>query len=195
MLKRLAMDCYYIPGSGFCSNIYFLYDKNAAIVIDTGDGSIDVRDEIKIEPDIIILTHGHADHTNGVKIGWSAFLRKEDFIPSSPYHVPEGTKPLKFTRRSIGSFDFEIMHTPGHTPGSICIYERKRKLLFTGDLLFSDGSIGRTDLIGGSDKAMHNSLRKILSRFSKKKAFQIPLKLDLNVSVLCPGHGNVTTYV
>ena len=70
---------------------------------------------------------------------------------------------------------FRVLHTPGHTPGSICLYEPNKKILISGDTLFHH-SIGRTDLMGGDDKAMLNSLSRIL---------------NLDFEILLPGHGRI----
>ncbi|MHA1298524.1 MAG: MBL fold metallo-hydrolase [Candidatus Helarchaeota archaeon] len=75
-----------------------------------------------------------------------------------------------------GSLKLEVIHTPGHTPGGICLYERKNKILFSGDTVFSHGSFGRIDFIGGNGKQMKNSLK----RLSELK----------DVEILLPGHMN-----
>ena len=71
-----------------------------------------------------------------------------------------------------------MIHTPGHTPGSICLYEAQSKSLFSGDTVFPYGSVGRTDLPGGSSRDLIRSISRLV-------------KLD--VSVLYPGHGEVTS--
>jgi glyoxylase-like metal-dependent hydrolase (beta-lactamase superfamily II) len=71
------------------------------------------------------------------------------------------------------NFSFEVVHTPGHTPGSICLYDKMKKILISGDTLFED-SIGRTDLQGGNKQDMQKSLQRLS-------------KLDINY--LLPGHG------
>jgi len=76
----------------------------------------------------------------------------------------------------LGTLELEVIHTPGHTPGSICI--KVEDMLFSGDTLFR-GSIGRTDLYGGSKNDMETSLEKLS-------------KLDEDLKVL-PGHGSATT--
>jgi hydroxyacylglutathione hydrolase len=79
----------------------------------------------------------------------------------------------------VGTLSFDVMHTPGHTEGSVCLYEPTHRLLLAGDVLFA-GSYGRTDLPGGDDAAMVESL----SRLARD--------LDDDVRVL-PGHGPETT--
>ena len=193
-LEKLAEDVFWIEGSDYCSNIYILMDKATAIVIDTGDGTTDIEREIGRKPDLCVFTHGHMDHTKGAKEGWDCCLRKEDFRKEFPYFVPDFVKPLESDRITLGSFDLEIIRTPGHTKGGICLLEKKRNVLFTGDTLFSEGWIGRTDMPGGNDRDMIASLELLLSRFAKDKDAKIIIPFDfdsceLNVSCLCSGHG------
>jgi glyoxylase-like metal-dependent hydrolase (beta-lactamase superfamily II) len=75
----------------------------------------------------------------------------------------------------IGDLDFEVIHTPGHSPGSVCIYWPERKTLFTGDVVFNQG-IGRTDLPGGNGQKLKESIMKI-SR--------------LEVDYVLTGHGDI----
>jgi len=189
---QIAENLFYIPGTDCCSNIYILKDSNATIVIDTGDGN----HEIKEKADLCLLTHGHMDHTNGARKDWPCYVRKEEkkYDGMFPYYIPEFAKPLVQQHTKIGSFDFEFCHTPGHTPGGVCIWEKKRNILFTGDTLFSDGWVGRTDMPGGDYKKLEGSLRLLFGKFSKKKEHKImfPFDLDdleLNIVLLCPGHG------
>jgi glyoxylase-like metal-dependent hydrolase (beta-lactamase superfamily II) len=193
-LMKLADDLFWIEGSDYCSNAYVLKDDKNCIVIDTGDGTTDIEKELDRKPDYCMLTHGHIDHTGGVKEDWNTFLRPEDFRSEFPYKVPSSVKKLDLENLKLGSFDLEIMHTPGHTRGGICILERKRDILFTGDTLFSEGWIGRTDMPGGNDRDMIASLKLLLGRFAKDKDAKIIIPFDfdscpLNVSFLCSGHG------
>jgi len=83
-------------------------------------------------------------------------------------------KPLKDgVKIRTSNFNFEVVHTPGHTPGSICLYEKDRKILISGDTIF-DEKIGRTDLLGGDSRRMLMSLNRLL---------------DYEVQYLLPGHG------
>jgi glyoxylase-like metal-dependent hydrolase (beta-lactamase superfamily II) len=75
----------------------------------------------------------------------------------------------------VGDYHFEVIHTPGHSPGSVCIYWPERKVLFTGDVVFNQG-VGRTDLPGGDGEQLKESIRN-LSR--------------LDVEYLLPGHGDI----
>ncbi len=71
----------------------------------------------------------------------------------------------------------QVILTPGHSPGSICLFSPEKKTLFTGDVIFNQ-SIGRTDLPGGSGKQLKES---------------ITMLAKLDVEVLCPGHGDIVT--
>jgi glyoxylase-like metal-dependent hydrolase (beta-lactamase superfamily II) len=79
----------------------------------------------------------------------------------------------------VGPVTLEVLHTPGHTPGGVCLYSRGARIIFTGDTLFA-GSIGRTDLDGGSHDELIESIRTKL----------LPLDDDVRVY---PGHGPATT--
>ena len=74
---------------------------------------------------------------------------------------------------NVGHLNFQVIHTPGHSPGSVCLYWPDKKVLFTGDVVFDQG-VGRTDLPGGSGENLKESIRT-LSR--------------LEVDYLLPGHG------
>ncbi len=201
--EKIFEDLYMIKGHDYCSNIYLLDDGEAKILIDSGNGEVDIN----INVDYCFLTHGHMDHTSG-SIAFNAYLRKEDFLSVFPYFVPKNVKPLETNELKISSFDLEFIHTPGHTKGSVCVFERNRKILFTGDTLFSDGWVGRTDLPGGNYKMLEESIKKLFEKFEKKKfeknekneengkekrerKIYFPLDFEFDISVLCPGHYEV----
>jgi len=144
----------------------------------------------------LLNTHAHWDHywdnaeilkLTGAKFGIhaeSAPLLKlpqarlwgldTDIAPSTPdFFLTEETPVI------VGDLKFEIFHCPGHCPGSIALFERKERVLFTGDVLFA-GTIGRTDLPGGNFKQLLDSIRRQL----------LPLGDDVKVYA---GHGPVTT--
>lgn len=149
----------------------------------------------------IVLTHGHVDHTGGsaklaAASGAVTYAHPEDdFLtlhpseqlrlilgmePPGDYRVPEDLEPLEHGQRlSLAGVSLEVRHTPGHTPGHCCLWWEGEGILFSGDQLFA-GSVGRTDLPGGSFDALMESMR-----------LQV-LTLDDEVRVL-PGHGPETT--
>ena len=184
-------------GSGFDSNVY-LVDGELLVDTGTGDFFTEVKNEITTmgvdasQIRTIINTHHHYDHTGGDK-------KFRDWLKANiAIHVADRAplehgetlaelfaKSAKSVTADVSledgdvirtkNFNLEIVHTPGHTPGSICLYERKRKFLISGDTLFADG-FGRTDYPGGSSEDMKNSLKKIG-------------KLD--IQYLFPGHGGI----
>jgi len=154
-----------------CGTIYLIEEKGKRLLIDSGDGKL----TLDFTPDICILTHGHFDHTKGVKEGWKeVLLHPAEFRFGGPYiEVPKNAQENPMAPLAFGSHMLDFFHTPGHTDGSICVLDRKTGLLFSGDTKFAGGICGRTD-IGGSDEEMEKSLALIE---------KIPYKL------LCPGHG------
>lgn len=180
-------------------NCYAIYDENAkqAIIIDPGDEPdlmLDFLKENDLNVKYIICTHGHFDHIGAVKeikeeTGALILLHEKDLeiyrnspevavqlfgIAIDPQPEPDRLiqdgENIKFNDSIL-----QIIHTPGHSPGSICIYMNGN--LFTGDTLFA-GSVGRTDILGGSMKELLDSLKKISS---------LP-----GETVVFPGHGPKT---
>ncbi|MEM1515814.1 MAG: MBL fold metallo-hydrolase, partial [Candidatus Bathyarchaeia archaeon] len=167
------------------TNCYILvYEKNCeSIVIDPGFNENDENivlgkiDELKITVKYIINTHGHADHISG-----NLRVKKETgaSIVVHSYDVNMLTDPRKNLSRMIGSsvvspppdivlqdgdeiklgdLKIKVLHTPGHSPGSISLYLMEEDAIFTGDTLFA-GSIGRTDIPGGSYRKLISSIKE-----------------------------------
>jgi glyoxylase-like metal-dependent hydrolase (beta-lactamase superfamily II) len=153
-----------------CSTVYVLEHEGKRLIIDSGDGKL----AFNFTPEICILTHGHYDHAKGVKPEWkNVFLHPADFSKKPYITVPPNAKKLDFATLSFGPFQLEMIHTPGHTDGSICILEKKSGLLFSGDTKFAQGDYGRTDLEGSEEE-----MQKSLARIDK-----------LGWKLLCPAHG------
>jgi len=169
--------------STFLTNCYILIDGIEAAVIDPGGETQKIIQEVDKNGAIlkyIILTHFHLDHT------LSALKIREEKMASILIHEGE-KKFLKFepdefltdkSKIKIGKTYLEVIHTPGHTKGSICLLGDG--LIFTGDTIFKDG-FGRTDLPGGSMADLEKSLRKL----------KLVLKTGMAVY---PGHGEVFKY-
>ncbi len=184
-----------------------LYDANSYLIngkvlVDTGMNTsaliaaIEKNIDIK-ELELIILTHCHFDHTaaageiakkSGARVAIhreDALLLKDDNISAASLfgRRPPAIEPdmlLEDGQRIRVSEDEElvVIHTPGHTPGCICLYEPGSKSLFSGDTVFPEGSIGRTDFDGGDPSALTASISKLTA---------------LDIKTLYPGHGNITS--
>ena len=170
------------------TNCYLVWgeDSPSCVVIDPGYNPEIVLAEAKLlgkEIAAILLTHGHFDHVGGVKgIAMDAecpvYLCEKDL--SMPPQMTAG--PLYYTNTyAEGDFveaaglSFKVLHTPGHTPGSVCL--QCENALFSGDTLFW-GSCGRTDLPGGNWATIQKSLKRLAA---------LPGDYDVY-----PGHGNAT---
>lgn len=186
------------------TNCYLVWDEDTkeCLVIDPADDGISISEEInskQLKVKYIFLTHAHFDHSMGaldlkliydVDFGCSQsdkfildrqdetaehFLKREVRIPNF-IKIDIDLGELK--RFKLGNEEFEVIKTPGHTPGCVCFYNKKNKLLFSGDTLFA-GLRGRTDFKYGSTPKIFESLKKLM-------------KLPKDTLVL-PGHGDATT--
>ena len=174
-------------------NTYFI-DGPKKILIDPGHHHLlsHVRDHLATlsaafdDIDVAMITHGHPDHLEGMrtfkgtstltaihKLEWDFLQQQIQFGASMPLMDFEPDILLQDGELIIGDDLFKVIHTPGHSPGSFCLYWPDRKALFTGDVVFSQG-VGRTDLPGGDGQALKESIRSISS---------------LEVEYLLPGHG------
>jgi hydroxyacylglutathione hydrolase len=180
------------------TNLYVLGDEPSgeAIAIDTATPCVDWVTKTLADRGwrlkLIVSTHRHWDHigdnaplsqATGADIAAHSLDRHglEKPTGTAPFRIAPSVPALDLAEGSLirfGEIDLEVLHTPGHTEGSVCLRLRGGDLLFTGDTLFA-GSWGRTDLPGGSDDQMVDSL----ARLSK-------LPTDLRV---LPGHGLAST--
>ncbi|TYB31065.1 MAG: MBL fold metallo-hydrolase [Candidatus Mcinerneyibacterium aminivorans] len=177
------------------TNCFIVYKGSKCFVLDPGGGFEKIKkviEENNLNLSMIINTHGHYDHiwankelaeyfdipiwihSNDKEMltdpekNASIFSAKKITSPKAKNTLSNGDK-FKF-----GDSCWEILHTPGHTKGSICIKNKSEKILFTGDTLFKQGW-GRTDLPGGNNEQMKKSLLKLINLKDNYKCY--------------PGHG------
>ena len=166
------------------------------VIIDPGDEARRIADEVKamgLEPEAILLTHGHVDHVNAAAALRRRF-RSRVVCHGSDAEMVRGEETLSLwgMQRNpcqvdqvvsdgdtiiVGGQSISVLHTPGHTEGSVCY--AIDTALFSGDTLFN-GSIGRTDLPGGSDAQMMRSLKTRIAALADE-------------TEVFPGHGPRTT--
>ncbi len=131
-------------------NCYILEQKGTCLVIDPGDELYSIEKQIGDNQLLaVLITHHHEDHVGALK----PLLQKYN-VPIYDFHT---TKEQQY---KVGPFDFEVIHTPGHTSDSITFYFYLYQLMFVGDFIFK-GSIGRTDLETGNALTMNESIDKI----------------------------------
>ena len=178
-----------LPVGDYQTNCYIVWREGEkwCVVIDPGDCPeqiLQATEEAGVKIDSVLLTHGHFDHVGGVRTiaartGCRIYIhRKEELLPdqmtggmlffSNAYSEGDVLK--------IAGLEIQVLHTPGHTPGSVCL--AVEDCLFAGDTLFA-GSIGRTDFPGGDVADMKKSLARLGA-----------LPTDYRVY---PGHGEPTT--
>lgn len=191
-----------IPVTGFRQNCTLLWNPNTMLgaVVDPGgnlDAILRAVEELGIKIEKILLTHGHIDHAGG-----AADLRDDLGVKIEGPHKAE--KPLLDNLEvqgdtygmearnvtpdrwleegdtvSVGDHTFEVLHCPGHSPGSVVFLNRAQRFALMGDVLFQ-GSVGRTDLPQGDHETLMNSLKTKI------------LPLDDNIAFIC-GHGPMST--
>lgn len=176
-----------IPLGLYQTNCYILAQGDRCLVIDPGDEPEKVLvflEKQGLTLEAVLLTHGHFDHVGAVKTlaaetDCRVFLCQQDL--TLPGAMTAG--PLYYTdfysegdRLTLADMTFEVLHTPGHTPGSVCLGFGEH--LFSGDTLFA-GSCGRTDFPGSSPADMIRSLQRLSQLEESLKVY--------------PGHGESTT--
>ncbi len=192
----MVLEC--LPDGMFGSNSYIVGDKGECAVVDAGVDSGDIikaAEKLGLEIKYILLTHGHIDHICSVDrlrkaTGAKALINAGDaealtdpekngsglFGYSQAFNPADG-KLADGDILEVGGLSLQILHTPGHSQGCVCI--KVGEVLFTGDTLFRR-SIGRTDLSGGNFPQIIKSIKEKL------------MVLDES-TVVYPGHGETST--
>ena len=181
------------------TNVHVLADERSreAIAIDTAIPSLAwIRDELQTRAwtlKLIVSTHGHWDHTGdnaavaehtGAQIAVHPLDAHRLTSPEpiwAPFEIPPSVPAVELAEGGevrFGSIRLSVLHTPGHTEGSVCLWSADDGVLFSGDTLFAAGW-GRTDLPGGSEEQMVESLSR-LATFH-------------DATAVLPGHGRETT--
>jgi glyoxylase-like metal-dependent hydrolase (beta-lactamase superfamily II) len=181
------------------TNVHVLADERTreAIAIDTATPCLAwIADELAARDwtlKLIVSSHGHWDHIGdnaavaehtGADVAVHPLDRDRLTHPrpvAAPFEIPPSVPAVDLAEGGevrFGSIRLRVLHTPGHTEGSVCLYEPDQGLLFSGDTLFA-GGWGRVDLPGGDADQMVASLSRLLD-------------LEDRVSVF-PGHGDETT--
>lgn len=196
MMKEVVGDLVWQGlGKGFDCNAFLIKGSHKTILVDSGThGAAEQIEQFisNFHVAAIVLTHGHLDHAGGAAHAaqqisvpiWTSEFTAERLETADIGHIDPffGTRipPIEIDRQvregdklDLGDIALEVLQTPGHTAGSISLYEPKRRWLFSGDTVFADGSFGRTDLVSGSSPQLITSLQRLAS---------------LPVEALFPGH-------
>jgi len=193
------VEVHKVSGAAFDGNVYLILDERP-ILVDAGMMAAPTLRNIKkfIDPakiEMIVLTHCHHDHSGAAPelktvTGARLLLSEKEvgavgddlasvaylFGQQAPaYEVDETLKEGMVL--DIGEWKLEVLETPGHSTGSLCLYEPQAKVLFSGDTVFPDGNIGRTDMYGGSTPDLVASIERLTG---------------LDVEIMYPGHMEIT---
>ena len=189
--RMMEILCY--TGGLAETNAYLIKSQAGWLAVDAPEGFLDFMQQRGVTPTQLVLTHGHWDHI------WDAaeiaktyscpvfYHQADETLCTRPeqmrsFGLPIKLNPVQATRFLAqgdtfehGQWSFQVLHIPGHCPGSICLYEKTRAVAFVGDVLFA-GSVGRTDLPGGSSEQLFSGIQS--------KLFALPDDVTAY-----PGHG------
>lgn len=149
-------------------NCYVLIKNKECLIVDPGSDYPNIKEQIGDNKVLgVLITHSHFDHIGALR----NFLTKRSIKIFKKSNLEE-------KEYTIGSFNFKCLYTPGHSKDSVIFFFEEEKVMFVGDFIFKE-SIGRTDLPGGDEKDMQNSIQKILQYDEEIKLY--------------PGHYETTT--
>lgn len=192
------MEIIKIPLGSFQTNCYIVHNNQSAAIIDPGfssDTVIKILEDNNLQPEKIILTHGHGDHIGAVRglknkynISVIAHKNEKEILNNSKLNLSEvmETGAIEIDADEyvvdgdiieISDMEFKVLYTPGHTIGGMCLYIDK--YLFSGDSIFQY-SIGRTDFPTGDYDTLINSI--------KTKIYTLP-----DETIILSGHGETTS--
>jgi hydroxyacylglutathione hydrolase len=193
------VEVHKVSGAAYDGNVYLVLDERP-ILVDTGMMAAPTLKNIEkyIDPkkiETIVLTHCHHDHSGAAPklkeaTGAKLLLSEKEvgfigddlttvaylFGMEAPEYQVDGTVSEGMIL-DIGKWKLQVIETPGHSEGSICLYEKTEKVLFSGDTVFPDGNIGRTDMYGGDTVKLIKSIEKLT---------------QLDVKTMYPGHMEIT---
>lgn len=182
------MNIHRLPLGQMQANCYILEQDEECLIIDPADTANFILEQVdrrKLKIAGLVATHGHFDHIMAVgeiQVSMKALYAQslplhmhakdeflltrlvetaKHFLGYEPGVIPvQSTSHFKPGKQKVGNFSFEVIHTPGHTPGSCCLYFKDENVLFTGDTLFKDG-IGRYDFSYSDKDDLKQSLERI----------------------------------
>lgn len=192
--------------NAFQENTFLIHDGSDCVIFDPGCSTIEEQEQLvsvieekKLNPQAILLTHGHLDHIMGLpfllrKYKLDYYIHKDDIITmkqapvaAQMYGITEfeatDQEPKRFLTHGetlrFGKMHFKVLFTPGHAPGHVVFFNEQDQYVVNGDVLF-EGSFGRYDLPGGNLSILKKSITEVM--------FKLP-----DDTIVLTGHGNETT--